>query len=495
MNYTGNYNLKKPSETDPVDINDINENMDRIDTELYKRQVSFDYPFTYLKATISSDMSLLQNETWYEIPFDVRVIDVYGSLSSDYKTITVKRSGMYDLAFAFKYFSDLQNSSVLLENSVRSNINCKVVKNGIEEICYDQKQFFFSNNRIHASSKIYLNKGEKLKVLIYRHISVDGYTAKIYSPSSEECNVGYFSMTYLGEKPTDIYFKHKLYIPTEIRKINNKYFIVDCYHHRIIYSDDVSKQYNEWNTIDYEFCKTHSIAGDTDTYVVVNTEKNELIVLDENLEFKQKISNAGSRPHHVIYYNGKFYVLMSTTTVSINVYVKNESTGLLELESENVISYINSTSANAYVRSMSIIDGYFYLPCATNGHVYKISIDDFSLVEDYTINTEYGGFNFISKIGTTWFITSTGDTNYNIVPALLKTSDLTVAPTVDTTFNMTGTPYYIEYFDDKYWIPELYSNNCIRSFEVVDGEITNVTKYAEFEPNEYDTARYNLYSV
>ena len=270
-----------------------------------------------------------------------------------------------------------------------------------------------------------------------------------------------------------------LYVPTEIRKINNKYFIVDCFHNRIIYSNDVELDYDKWNVIDFPFTKPHSIAGDDDTYVAVDTDANSIVVFDKDLNVKQRLYNVGSKPHHVIYYNSKFYVLMSTTNIEICIYKKDESTGMIKLESRNKLDYINSTSDNAYVRSMSIIDGFLYLPCATNGHVYKVSMNDFSLVEDYTINTEYGGFNFITKIDSTWFITSTGGTDYSHNPALLRTTDLATKPTIDTSIEFSGTPYYIEYFDDKYWIPEIYYGNSVRSFKYIDNDIRNITKYEE----------------
>jgi hypothetical protein len=38
MQYTTNYNLKKPSYTDPADIEDINANMDVLDAELQARE-------------------------------------------------------------------------------------------------------------------------------------------------------------------------------------------------------------------------------------------------------------------------------------------------------------------------------------------------------------------------------------------------------------------------------------------------------------------------
>lgn len=38
MENTTNFNLKKPEYTDPVDIKDINDNMDIIDIELAKKR-------------------------------------------------------------------------------------------------------------------------------------------------------------------------------------------------------------------------------------------------------------------------------------------------------------------------------------------------------------------------------------------------------------------------------------------------------------------------
>ena len=106
---------------------------------------------------------------------------------------------------------------------------------------------------------------------------------------------------------------NNLYCPTLITKLNGKYFIVDCYHHRIIYNTNLTDSISKWKTIDYQFSGCHSIASNGDIYVVENTGTNEVIVLDANLKFKQKFVNIGNRPHKTIYdiATSRFYVISS----------------------------------------------------------------------------------------------------------------------------------------------------------------------------------------
>lgn len=103
----------------------------------------------------------------------------------------------------------------------------------------------------------------------------------------------------------------RLYTPTQIIKLNNKYFIVDCYHHRVIYTDNLSKNIKEWDVVDYQFSGCHTITSDGEIYVVDNTGANEIVILDSNLKYKQKFIGSGVRPHHSIYdeVTDSFYVI------------------------------------------------------------------------------------------------------------------------------------------------------------------------------------------
>ena len=44
-------------------------------------------------------------------------------------------------------------------------------------------------------------------------------------------------------------WKENLYTPTQFQKIGNKYFIIDCWHHRILYSSEMDAPVSGWRIL------------------------------------------------------------------------------------------------------------------------------------------------------------------------------------------------------------------------------------------------------
>ncbi len=50
-------------------------------------------------------------------------------------------------------------------------------------------------------------------------------------------------------------------IPTQVNKIGDTWFIVDCYHDQIIYNDNMEDPLTEWNVMTDEMSRGHTVAG------------------------------------------------------------------------------------------------------------------------------------------------------------------------------------------------------------------------------------------
>ena len=73
------------------------------------------------------------------------------------------------------------------------------------------------------------------------------------------------SYTHLIPIPVNPYFD--LSVPTYITKLQDTYFLVDCYHDEIIYSDSLDRELNEWEVMTDEINRGHTIASDGVVYV------------------------------------------------------------------------------------------------------------------------------------------------------------------------------------------------------------------------------------
>ena len=279
-------------------------------------------------------------------------------------------------------------------------------------------------------------------------------------------------------------WEDRLYVPTMIQKIENTYFIMDCWNHRVIYNTNLSKDVSEWKTLtDDDYIGGHTIASDGKLYVLDNTDHSEVLVYKKDGdEFVQSqiIESIDGRPHYVVYDEKAklFYVIGSTLGT---IYVLKNNDGNLELVRTDVLDEI----VGSYVRSISIIDGYLY---TTSGpgyiYEYEITADGFNLHNTYAVPDELFGMNQMTKIGDFYYLTvntnKSGDLSYT---SIVRTKDLTELSAggyenLYDQMGFVGQPYYISNFDGKYWIGEISATkgNGIKSFMVDENKVKNVKK-------------------
>jgi hypothetical protein len=78
-------------------------------------------------------------------------------------------------------------------------------------------------------------------------------------------------------------FRDRLYTPTLIQKIDDLYYIVDCWHHRIIYSNTVERPISSWNILDENIGGPHSVVSNGDYLFVENTGYNSMKIFKRNV--------------------------------------------------------------------------------------------------------------------------------------------------------------------------------------------------------------------
>ena len=113
-----------------------------------------------------------------------------------------------------------------------------------------------------------------------------GETGKPAAPYDGTNFVKELDVTEAGQNPQEFAagleviknFDTKLSVPTYITKVNDTYFIVDCYHNRIIYSDSLDVPLTEWYIMSGEATQPHTLASDGTVYLVDDTENNRVLV-------------------------------------------------------------------------------------------------------------------------------------------------------------------------------------------------------------------------
>ena len=69
-----------------------------------------------------------------------------------------------------------------------------------------------------------------------------------------------------------------LNVATYITKVDDTYFIADCYHNQIIYNENLTDPLNQWNVLTDKVHYAHTIASDGVMFLVDDTENNRLLV-------------------------------------------------------------------------------------------------------------------------------------------------------------------------------------------------------------------------
>ncbi|MHA6481048.1 hypothetical protein ACX1C1_03890 [Paenibacillus sp. strain BS8-2] len=272
----------------------------------------------------------------------------------------------------------------------------------------------------------------------------------------------------LNSKSSDN-FSNRLYTPTYITKINSTYFIVDCWNHRIIYSSDLNKGIQEWNTLDDDIIEPHSIASDGELYLAENTGGSQLFVYKEDstgFVRTQVIENVNGRPHKTVYDNAteKFYVL---TAESQDMYILSNVNGEMILDEVVDLEFLQG----GYTRSFSIIDNKMYFVSGPHKVIVADFIDgNISVDTQYDVPEEYWAMNGIHKIDEYFYI--------SIYPEnLIRVKNLSMFEEAENVYNeltLKGTPYYFSSFDGRFFLTEIDSSSGIKAFNVENGSIVNV---------------------
>ena len=255
-------------------------------------------------------------------------------------------------------------------------------------------------------------------------------------------------------------FNQRLFTATYITKLNGTYFIVDCWHHRILYSSDINSEINQWNVLDDDIAGPHSIASDRNIFVAEDTGRHALKVYaqKQNTEFKlvQVVPNIGIRPHRVLYdsINNQFVVISSGDQ---RLFLLNYENNELRVVSSELITELQGQ----YCRSITIRDNLVYMVGTRDivvFHLNKGSIGKY--VKTIRLNSQYEGSNdlyFINDEGG--LLTSTPKRIFHFS----NLSQLEEGNAQNLSSAYKGTPYYISFFDNKLWVPEITEHTAIHS--------------------------------
>ena len=318
-----------------------------------------------------------------------------------------------------------------------------------------------------------------------------------------------------------------LSVPTILKRIGDTWFLVDCYHDRILYhagdEEALTDAISDWSVLPRNgVSRPHTVAGDGLVLLADDTENNRVLVYTKVggvFTTTQVFRNIGRRPHFSVYDpdTDTFYVWSSENgELYCFRHPKDDPTlYLTEVKSCPALS-------NTYVRSFTIFGDriLFVSGTSTDGGQARIllcRLSDLSVQEAYPVCDAYAGMVRILPVIDSdeelpaegephtqevfgkieegaacrngYFVTvSTDLTGDQSAAVMLWTPFLEslaaepgtalsagVRDIYSTYFIGGGTPYYMTRTDGRYYLMEhRLPGHAVWSFAVADGRITDV---------------------
>lgn len=276
-----------------------------------------------------------------------------------------------------------------------------------------------------------------------------------------------------------------LSVPTYITKLDDMYFIVDCYHNQVIYHENLTDPLYLWKIMTNDITMGHTIAGDGTVYLIDDTENNRILIMEKSVNASgetiylptQEFTQIGSRPHYIIYdeYTDTFYAWSSQ---SGEMYLFRHTADSSRMYLTKILSIPELNGI--YVRSFTIMENRIYF-VSGNSNIIEADLYTFEILNRYPVPDEIAGMVQLEKLGNYYYITVStdinGDQDYATLIRTKNLSDLSSGnyEEVYDRFVGGGTPYSITRIDDRYYLTEhRLPGHSVWSFRIENDEITDV---------------------
>lgn len=337
---------------------------------------------------------------------------------------------------------------------------------------------------------------EQIREMCSRVIWLERGKMKMVGNTIEVCNA-YVSASKGADRdkepPSPVNdYKGTLYSPTYITKSEEDYFIVDCWHHRVLYNKVLNEPINNWSVIPVDLSNPHSIATDGKVFVIDDSKNDSIKVLQrKNSSFVevQVIRNIGSQPNKIIFDepSERFYGISAS---SQEVFVLRNENGLIITEKVVKLAYLEGS----YIRSISIIDDNIYFVSGP-GRIIVASIKNqsFDFIKEFKVPFELQGMNDITKIDSYFYLSIYQNGAGDIAPKLVRVKDLNLLEIeyedLHDQLSIKGVPYFFSFVDDRVFLTEIDSYSAIKSFRILDDTIVDLQVHFDIGPSSVSSKK------
>lgn len=286
-----------------------------------------------------------------------------------------------------------------------------------------------------------------------------------------------------------------LSVPTDIRRFSGLWFIVDCYHDRILYHTNLEDPLTSWSVLTDEISRGHTIDSDGTVYLADDTEQNRVLVFERDEDefvMTQVFENIGRRPHEIQYRaEDRTFYCWSSESGEMYLFRRDDSDDRVYLEEIRSVPLL----AGTYVRSFTVVrrggrDEIWFVsgtPTAAGyaaGYSPSVVVCDlatFSVKERWPVADEMAGMVQITPAGGWYYITISTDNTGNQGAADLvrvRSPEDLASGNAERLYAGSfdgggGTPYIIRMIDGEYYLAEHRANkDAVWRFSVGENGIS-----------------------
>ena len=288
-------------------------------------------------------------------------------------------------------------------------------------------------------------------------------TSSEFIAFSEPVDETSFTVSVLEEPRLNAF--SDLSVPTWLTKVDDTYFLVDCYHNQVIYHDNLSDPLWQWSVMTDDINRGHTLASDGLVYLIDDTENNRILIFEKkNGRFlhTQTFPDIGNRPHYIIY-DEKTKTFYAWSSMSGEMYLFRHEPD----DSRMYLAAVRKIDAleNVYVRSFTIQDDSVYF-VSGNSSIIRADLKTFQVLDTWPVPDSMAGMIQLTPIQDYFYITVSTDITGNQDGRFEDIYEYFIGG---------GTPYYITQIDNGWYLTEhRLPGHSLWRFQVTDNEITDV---------------------
>jgi hypothetical protein len=260
-------------------------------------------------------------------------------------------------------------------------------------------------------------------------------------------------------------FINTLFTPTLLARTPYFYYLVDCWHNRVLFSPTLDCNLRHWRVL-IHLPQPHSLATDGSVFVIDSTSSNRLFLFEAATNRQLDVISlpTSSVSPHYLYFSPQrqlFFCLCARSQTLLTMTVRHQR---LVLRQEFPLTFLSGHYSRSFFCSLND----FYFPVSADAfsspasapiwqpeaaaliHA-RLTPQGFDLLQSYPLPLPLANPNFLFRHREFWYLSTTP----SLFVRFRRLSDLARAKyqILNNQLGVSGTPYFLSQEEDQLYLP------------------------------------------